>query len=443
MNDGNHLLGNLLGRLLEDHDAAVEYSHGPAGWLENEVGDADISQVQLGAVIRDTSNSLDIDQSVSQTWIEQAESPAYGGGYAAPAPDAGYAAPAAPAPAPDAGYAAPAPDAGYAAPAAPVTLSTVEQNFNSVLTEHYGGDTEITENIVDNGTYFSVDVDGDVGGGYAPDHGHHEPDPYGHKDPYGKDDKDPHYEDDSHVDIDIHNKVENATAAGEGSVAATGHIDGVATGEGAIGVGGPVYDSQINSGDGAVQIDGDGYGGGNSGPINTGINEGVIAGGPVTDVNIGNDNTNVDHAENVISGDNNNLIDVNGHDNTVGNDNVNVDTGGGYGSGGDAVVGNYNQAVQSDGGDTNVNFGSGDVNDFDNAHITNSNVAVGDQSTIQDNDIALTENTHGSFNSHEYDAEVKLDVDHVEVDVHEDYVEPVKEEHHDEGYGHDEVDLDH
>ncbi len=371
MNDGNHLLGNLLGRLMSDESAAADYSQGPASWLADEIGDTDISQVQMGSVISDTANSLNIDQSVTETWIQQVAP-------AAPAAAAG--APAAAAPAAAAPAAAPA-------AAAPVTLSTVEQNFNSVLTEVHGGNTEITENIVNNGTSFDIDVDGDVGGG------------------------DGYFDDGGEVDIHIDNDVTNANALGDGSVAAGGNVAGAATGEGAIAVGGNAHGVQANSGDGAVQIDG-----ANQGAVNTGVNTGIIADGNVTDANIGDGNTTVDHAENVVSGDNNVVTDVEGFGNTVGDGNVAVDTGGfGYGGGGDAVVGDGNATIQGS-SDVNAGFGSGDVTDLSGANISGSNVALGDQSTIQDNDVAITETTEGSFNTDTYTEDVDIDV----VQVHND-----------------------
>lgn len=71
-----------------------------------------------------------------------------------------------------------------------------------------------------------------------------------------------HAEKGSHVDVDA----TNVTATGERSVA----------------VGDDVYDSQVNTGDGAVQAGSD-----IEGPVNTGSNTGIIADGSVEDVVMG------------------------------------------------------------------------------------------------------------------------------------------------------------
>ncbi len=353
MSDANHLLENLLGKLMSDDNAALSYSQGPAEYLATEVGDADLAQANLGDVISNATNSLSLAPETTETIF--AAAPATAAPAAAPAGASG-------------GGAAPAPAA-----AAPVTLQDVEQNFTSVLTEVHGGNTEFTENIVDNGTEFDIELD-DIEVG-----------------PHGE------------VDLEIDNEVTNANALGEGSVAAGEDATGVATGDGAIATGGNVYDSQQNSGDDALQIAGN-----NDGVAIAGGNSGIAANGSVDDAIIGNDNTQVGQADVVVSGDNNAVTNVEGYDNNVGSNITEVNTGGYY-SGGDAVVGNNNATIQGS-SDVNASFGSGDVVDVSGASFDNSNVNFGDGGVVQDNDTTTESTISGSFNQ-DNDVEVYTEID--------------------------------
>jgi hypothetical protein len=91
--------------------------------------------------------------------------------------------------------------------------------------------------------------------------------------------------------------VDNANATGDGAVANAGDGDvNAATGDHSQVIDGDNL-GQANTGDGAVQIQfGDGEGGHDIGPINTGINGGIIADGNVEDSVVGDHNTtaNVD-----------------------------------------------------------------------------------------------------------------------------------------------------
>ena len=148
------------------------------------------------------------------------------------------------------------------------SVDQVVQHLNYVTYAAYSDDdtiiTQITDNSIDNST--DIDVDGDF-----------------------------------HGDIDV----DNANATGDGAVANTGDGDiNAATGDGAQVIDGDNF-GQANTGDGAVQVGGVGLGGlrtadggfgSGIGPINTGVNTGVIADGPVTDTVVGDHNTtaNVD-----------------------------------------------------------------------------------------------------------------------------------------------------
>ena len=260
--------------------------------------------------------------------------------------------------------AAPAAAAPAAAPAPVTSLEQIQQIVNNYTTVVYEGDETITNNLFDNSQTLELDFE-DVEG-----------------------------------DIELEIDMSAVNANGDGAVAA----------------GDDIVDSNLATGDGAVAFDGE-----NSGVINTGTNTGIIADGDVDDAIIGDGNTQVGSAENVVSGDGNTINQVDGDGNVVqsgdGNENTQVDTGGGdatvidaegdvtntdidasSGAEVNAVVGDGNATVQGDenaagfgSGDT-ANFGSG--NDFGDAQIGFGGSTNQDNDVDQDNDTTIDQSTN-------------------------------------------------
>ena len=366
--DANDLIGDVLRKIFADPAEAQAYSEGPSDYLIAEgLGDVDLTGINMGETVAEVANELAIDNSVTTTLIEVSE----------PVPAGPVLAPLAPAPAP-APAAAPAGGGGGSAPAAPApaptqitSLEQIQQVVNNYTTVVYEGDETITTNLFDNSQTLELDFE-DVEG-----------------------------------DIDLEIDLSAVNANGDGAVAA----------------GDDIVDSNIASGEGAVAFDGS-----NSGVVNTGENSGVIADGDVDDTIIGDGNTQVGSAENVVSGDGNTINQVDGDDNVVqsgdGNENTQIDgddatvidSGGGEVTNTDidasgnaevnAVVGDGNATVQGD--ENAAGFGSGDTanfgsdNDFDDAQIGFGG------STNQDNDVDI-------------DTDIDTDTD-IDVDVEDNSV---------------------
>lgn len=182
-----------------------------------------------------------------------------------------------------------------------------------------------------------------------------------------------HYSYDDHssnVNVFGHGNVvtsETNHAEGDGSLAGDGN-ENVATGDGSQVIDGD-NNGQANTGDGAVQVDGD-----NEAPINTGHNDGVISGG---DAITGDGNLVVDgSADGAVFGDNSGV-----------QGGLDVDTSGGF---------------LGDGGDANINFGSGSQTTVSDSTVVDS--AIGDgasqwtDNSFTDNsvntDISYTDNSY-------------------------------------------------
>jgi hypothetical protein len=339
MNDATAMVHEFLMSLVEPAKALL-YSQDPSGVMVAEgLSEIDMTEVHFDQAISGVTNELNMAPAISQTLSQVAAAPA-------------AAAAAAPVAAPAAGGGG----GGGGAAGGGAQPTMLERIVNEFVTIVHEGNEVITNNFVDNSTRFDVAVDGDVHGD---------------------------------LDIRLDNEVTNANAVGDGAVAAGGDARGVATGDGAIAAGRDIRDSQVNSGDGAVQV-----GGGSSGPINTGTNSGIMAGGSVDDTIIGDGNTQVG--------------DVKDGNVAVGGSVTDVET-----RGGDAVVGDGNAVVQGEGNTTG--FGSGAVTDFGKANIEGSQVAVAG-GAIQDNDQETSTTIQDSFNdqssSHVATTDVVTAVDH-------------------------------
>ncbi len=360
--EANDLIGDVLRKILGDPAEAQAYSEGPSDYLVAEgLGDIDLSGIDMGESIAEVANELSLDNDVTTTLIEVSE-PVPAGPVLAPLAPAAAPVPAA-APAGGGGGGGSAPAAQAPAPTQITSLEQIQQVVNNYTTVVYEGDETITNNLFDNSQTLELDFE-DVEG-----------------------------------DIELEIDLSAVNANGPGAVAA----------------GDDITDSQLVTGEGAVGIGGD-----NSGVVSTGENSGVIAGGDVDDTIIGDNNTQVGEAENVVSGDGNTINQVDGDDNVVqsgdGNENTQIDgddatvidSGGGevtntdIDASGDAevnaVVGDANATVQGD--ENAAGFGSGDTanfgsdNDFGDAQIGFGGSTNQDNDIDQDNDTDIDQSTN-------------------------------------------------
>lgn len=201
------------------------------------------------------------------------------------------------------------------------SVDQVVQQMQEVVSVAYEGDTIINNHIINNNNDTNIDVEGDFDG-----------------------------------DIDVDNENTNAS---EGGVANSGDGDvTAATGDRANAVGGD-NQGNVNSGDGAVQADGD-----ITAPVNTGTNSGVIADGDVDDTVVGDDNNTAN-----VDGDADDAVfNFGGGDVSQANDNTVTD--GAVSSGGDATNVSNNSASNG-----SAISGTGDARGSDD-DTTTSNVTT-------------------------------------------------------------------
>ncbi|MBX6358220.1 MAG: hypothetical protein IRZ05_20520 [Micromonosporaceae bacterium] len=304
------LLKQFIQDLLGNRDSALQFARDPHGTLAAQgITEGDLSTCDVRQVVSDVCNSGQV-STETRSALQS-----YTSGSSGPSYSHGH-----------------------------QSVDQVVQHLNYVTYAAYSDDdtiiNQITDNSIDNST--DIDVDGDF-----------------------------------HGDIDV----DNANATGDGAVAAntgTGNVN-AATGDGAQVIDGDNF-GQANTGDGAVQIDGVGLGGlrtvdggfgSGIGPINTGVNTGVIADGPVSDTVVGDHNTTanvdggVDGVLNFGDGDVTNVSHANLDDSAVAGHDL------GYSDSHDIISDSHDNTSTVNAHDSVVGVGQDD-SEVDQQHVDNS-----------------------------------------------------------------------
>jgi hypothetical protein len=275
------LIKQLIGNILGNHDAALQYVEDPQGTLAAQgITDHDLSGVDVPALTGEVCGSMDLPAD-TRTALQSysSGSPSYSSGYSPPA------------------------SSSYAPSS---SVDQVMQHLNYVTYVAYEDDHSITEiltdNSIDNSTNTNVDLsDSNV-----------------------------------HGDISVDVDAKNANALGDGSVAGNtdeGNVVG-ATGDRAQAVGDDNF-GNMASGDGNVQADGDLV---NEGVLNTGVNTGIQSGHDTTNAVVGDHNTTAQ-----VDGENEGTINFGDGDVTTISDSNVLDSAVATG-GGDATNVSHNQA---------------------------------------------------------------------------------------------------